>query len=113
MWRGGMLICIVLLCFAATVSADASGWLVGSAGFLGQDRFLGDAAKAQLVIASKKTIIGTNELGDFGFQLAPGRYRLIEVVGSGGKKLRIHPSQHRAFAITDGGTTRFDVMLDH
>ena len=115
MWRRNVLarVCDVLLLLTATVCAGERGWLIGTAAFFGESGFVGDAERAKVVVACKgrQTIIKADERGDYGVQLDPCQYQLVEVVGPDGKKLQIHSRQARTFVITGGGTTRFDVMI--
>lgn len=103
-----------LLLFAVASSPSAErGWLVGSVGFFDGNGFADNAKKSKLVIACKgrEAIVQADELGDYGIQLDHCEYRLIEVVGPSGDTLTISPRQARTFTITDGGRTRFDVMI--
>ena len=92
--------------------APARGWLVGSAGFFGHE-FLDNAAKVTLILAcsEKITDVQSDERGDYAIELAPCKYRLVNVVTADGKELTIGPQKVRAFVVRDRGTTRFDVML--
>jgi len=105
--------CAILGVVTITLSARERGWLLGSAGFFNKDGFLENAHKASLVITCKgrKTVVQADELGDYGIQLAHCKYKLIEVIGPSGDKLLVHANQARTFAIKDGATTRFDVMI--
>ena len=91
------------------------GKLLGTAAVFRANKFFGDAAKAKIVVAcrDKVTTFEADERGDYAIELATGKYRLVKAVARDGREFRISGKQARTFIITDGKTTRFDIMIDH
>jgi hypothetical protein len=90
------------------------GWLCGQTDLFQPHEFQGDAVRAKIVIARGDTTetFPTDEFGRYGVQLEPGDYRLLDVVGSDGKELRLDRRQLRVFAVSAGKTTWFDVKIE-
>jgi hypothetical protein len=95
------------------ISDHQTGIVAGSAAFVDEREFLGNAANVIIELQRKGqpiTIVSDNQ-GDFIVKLPKGTYCLKSATNPDKKPLRFAPRQTKCFKINPNQDTRFDVML--
>ena len=76
-------------------------------------QYVGDAPyiAVHVDVADLRGEFTADAIGDFSKQIPSGKYTITGVVGCGGQKLLLYPTQTREFVILPGDFKRIDVLV--